>query len=277
MIMKSTPLHVQKSDHIIKLSLNRPEQNNALNLELCSALCEQIDAVATNPAIRLLIISAQGNCFSAGADLKWMQASVNHSTPQLDNIVLRLPTLLNKLYRLNKPTIAIVQGSAYGGALGLLACCDFVIAQSDSHFRFSELRLGLIPALISPYIIKAIGNQNSRFYFLSAEIITAEQAMQLGLVYKVCQNAEVNSVLKQLCQSLLKNSPDAISACKHMLNELSPACITQEVIELSMQHFLEATQSKQARHGIEAFFAKQQPEWCVEYDNQFSESLQSDS
>lgn len=177
------------SDGVAWLSLNRPEKHNAFNDQLIASLLEILDQLSHDTSVTSLVLDAKGKHFSAGADLAWMQSMAAKTEHENQQDAKQLAMLLHKLDTFCKPTIAVVHGAAFGGALGLICCCDIAIGSSDSRFCLSEVKLGLIPATISPYVIRAIGQRQSRRYFLTAELIDAETAQRLDILHHISANS----------------------------------------------------------------------------------------
>ena len=196
---------------IATLTLNRPEKRNALNEALVTALLERLEEINNNPEIRVVILQASGQDFCAGADIHWLMGEDN------DQAVKLLTKLFYKLQQLNKPTLALVQGNVYGGGLGLAACCDIAIASFTAVFCFPEVKLGLIPAIIAPYCIAAIGRRAAQYYFLTAETFKADEACRIGLIQKAVAQADLYSDGLLLAKKILTNKPEAINAAKSLI------------------------------------------------------------
>src|SRR3546814_223298 len=181
------PLFVQEIDKqgVARITLTRAEVHNAFNETLIAELTAALDGAAQDPRVRVVVLAAQGPSFSAGADLNWMRAMAGYSRAENLEDARRLARLMRTLNDMAKPTIALVQGPAYGGGVGLVACCDVAIAVEDAKFCLSEVKLGLIPAVISPYVVATIGESAARRYFLTAETFSSWEAQRLGLVHEV--------------------------------------------------------------------------------------------
>lgn len=246
--------------HIAKISLNRPEKHNAFDEALIKNLTEMLLNIENDSSVRLLLLTGEGKNFSAGADLEWMQKMANYSKQQNQEDAIALARLLQTLNNLRKPTIALSQGAAYGGGVGLLACCDIVIATEESHFCFSEVKLGLIPATIAPYVISAIGERAARRYFLTAEQFSAQQALELGLVHFISsRDASLEKAL-EIATILLHNSPQAITATKQLLQRLR--LIDEKLINDTAELIAQIRTSEEGQAGLKAFLAKEIPPWC---------------
>jgi methylglutaconyl-CoA hydratase len=247
---------------IATLTLNRPEVHNAFDDSVINSLIQHLEAVADDPAVRVLVLRSEGKNFSAGADLNWMRRMASNS--HQENLVdaRGLGRLMQCLNDLPKPTIALVQGAAYGGAVGLAACCDLVVATQTSQFCLSEVRIGLVPAVISPYVVRAIGERQSRRYFLTAEAFSATQAKEWGLVHEMVETADQFDAIKEtLINKLLNNSPMAIKAAKELIFSVSSKPITADVIEATAGCIADIRVSTEGQEGLSAFLEKRKPSW----------------
>jgi len=204
------------------LTLNRPERHNAFNAELIERLITDLALANEDPSVRVLVLTGAGQSFSSGADLGWMQEAAGQDETANREDAERLAALMRSLYELDKPTVARVNGPAYGGGLGLIACCDIAIACTAAKFAFTEVRLGLIPAVISPYILNAIGPRQARRLFLTAESFTATEAQTMGLVHRVVESDQLDSAVERQVTLLLKGGPGAQRECMRLLRRFSP-------------------------------------------------------
>ena len=253
------------ADGIAALTLNRPEVHNAFDDGVIEQLITQLENVASNDAIRILVLRSTGKNFSAGADLGWMRRMANNSHQENLQDAGRLAKLMQLLNDLNKPTIGLVQGAVYGGAVGLAACCDIVIASEDAQFCLSEVKIGLIPAVISPYVIRAIGERQARRYFLTAEAFSAAIAQTLGLVHEVVASAEdFDAACTHITNTLSKNSPQGMRAAKELIFAVSHKVIDQTVIQNTTQRIADIRVSAEGQEGLSAFLEKRKPNWIQE-------------
>lgn len=245
--------------NISYITLDNPRNYNAFSDLLIKDFIKILKDIDRNEEIRIVILKASGQNFSSGADLNWMQSMAQSSKDVNQKDALLLATLLNKLNTLSKPTIALVQGRTFGGALGLLACCDTVIAENNAQFCFSEVKLGLIPATIAPYIIQCIGSSATRHYFITAESFDAKTAQQLGLVHQLCAENELTHAAEKVIQRIQKNGPKSISATKQLIHRIDPInpALMQETAEL----LASIRASKEGQEGIAAFLQKRPPSW----------------
>lgn len=242
---------------VCTLTLNRPERHNAFNAELINELLAALLKINNDDAVRVVVITGSGESFSSGADLEWMKASAKFD--EADNIrdALQLSNLMHLLYDLTKPTIARINGPAFGGALGLIACCDIAVASDTALFAFSEVRLGLAPAVISPYILMSMGPRHARRLFLTAERFTAEEALSFDLIHKVTTPSQLDDEIENQINMLLKGGPEAIKACKKLIPRLTNAQIEEELARL----IAKLRTSPEGQEGLTAFFEKRKPSW----------------
>lgn len=250
-----------QSGAIGQLILNNPEKHNAFNHEILAEFLKRLNELETQSDLRVLILKSQGAHFSAGADLAWMQKVVDYSEAENRADSQLLADLMSALYHFSKPTIALVQGAAYGGANGLIACCDLAIATPESRFCFSETKLGIIPAVISPYVIAAIGERAARRYFLTAEVFDASVAKQLGLIHEISDRDQLETQGQTFAELLLKNGPEALKAAKRLISAVSNARITPELIDHTVQAIAAIRVSPEGQEGLKAFLEKRKPRW----------------
>jgi methylglutaconyl-CoA hydratase len=260
--MSDQVLIVEQQAGTVSLILHRPAVKNALNPELIQALIERLQAINNDPSVRLVIISGNGDNFSAGVDLKWMQESIAFDEQRNLQDASVIATLMRTLNTLNKTTICITHGAIYGGGVGLVACCDIVIALNSSVFCCSEVRLGLSAAVVSPYIINAIGSKAARRWLLTAETFDAVTARELGLVHEVvADQRELSAILDHFESLIMKTGPQAVAATKALLienQEPSAPDIDAKTTRLIAQLRV----SSEGQEGIKAFLEKRQPQWA---------------
>lgn len=260
MNLESNVLIVDNNVGIVTLTLNRPEVRNALNETLIVSLIQELDRLETDSTVKLVVINSLGDNFCAGADLNWMQQSLNYDEAANTEDAIILSTLMRKLNSLPKPTVCITQGAVYGGGIGLVACCDISIAIDTTKFCFSEVKLGLAPAVIEPYIVNAIGNKAARRWMLTAEIFDAKQAEQMGLVNQVITAKQLPDVLGKLEQQIRNNGQHACAATKELLiknldyNDPHSESFTTRLIA-------KLRSSREGQEGIRAFLEKRKPNW----------------
>lgn len=246
---------------VVTLTLNRPDLHNAFDEHLIHDLTQALRAVQDNPRARALVLTGSGMSFSAGADLNWMRRMAGYSEAQNRADADTLATLMSTLDCLPIPTIARVQGSAFGGGVGLVACCDIAVATTSTLFCLSEVKLGLIPAVISPYLIRAIGARHARRYFLTAERFNAAKAQRLGLLHKVVDHADLDATVESILQEFLFNSPAAIAAAKQLVAHVESRPVDQALIDYTAAQIATIRVSAEGREGLTAFLEKRSPAW----------------
>lgn len=246
------------------VTLNRPDRHNAFDditiVELLQALAE----MGANDSVRVVVISSAGKSFCAGADLAWMKRAAGYGADENLRDAKVLAEMLKKLAHLGKPTVARVQGPAYGGGVGLVAACDVAIATFDAQFALSEVKLGLIPATIAPHVIAAIGERAARRYMLTAERFSAAEAYRLGLVHEmVADEAALDDAVGQIVEALLANGPAALRACKELIRAVAGRPLSQELMDDTARRIADARASAEGQEGVAAFLAKRQPNWVA--------------
>jgi methylglutaconyl-CoA hydratase len=257
---ESTVLSECDSNGIATVLLNRPAVHNAFDDALIQTLTTELQRLEADPTVRAVVLAANGRSFSAGADLHWMRRMATYSYDQNLADARQLAGLLGTLNTLAKPTIAKVQGPALGGGVGLVACCDVAVAAETATFALSEVKLGLIPAVISPYVIQALGERQARRYFLTAERFDAWEAHRIGLVHQVVAVDQLDARISQLCQALLANSPAALAAAKDLVHTVGQSP-DEATIEDTAQRIARIRASSEGREGVAAFLEKRRPAW----------------
>lgn len=243
------------------LWLNRPAVNNAFNAQMIDELHDVLAQVETDSQVRLLVLRGRGRHFSAGADLQWMHASAQLGLEANLAEARRLSDLMHRLYTLPCPTLAVVQGAAFAGALGLVSCCDMAIAAEDARFSLSEVRLGLAPAVISPYVVQALGSRATRRYTLTGDLFTATEGLALGLLADVCAPAALDDYAARWVGNLLRNGPQAMRASKALLLEVGEGRLSEPLRRRTEQVIAQLRASSEGQEGIGAFLEKRAPAW----------------
>ncbi|MCP4414192.1 MAG: enoyl-CoA hydratase/isomerase family protein [Gammaproteobacteria bacterium] len=266
-----TNSYLQRVNHnngIVQITLNRPEVHNAFDDKLIAELTHLLLELDKDKATKVIILDAKGKSFSAGADLNWMKRMAGYSREENYHDSLALADLMSALYTMHCPTIAAVQGTAFGGGVGLIACCDIAIASHRVNFCLSEVKLGLIPAVISPYVIKAIGERATKRYFITAEIFDADRALQLGLISELADPDALASKVMALAHKIVSNGPEAVKAAKELINSVIALQSDGDVQQLREKlHSMTATKiadiraSNQGKEGVTAFLEKRQANW----------------
>ncbi len=252
-------------DGVLWLTLNRPEVHNAFGDHLIAELTRALEDAETDDRIRAIVLTGAGQTFSAGADMNWMRSMANASEEENRADALRLAKLLRTLNYHSKPTIARVNGAAFGGGLGLIACCDIVIAVDDAVFALTEVRLGLVPAVISPYVIARIGERQARRFFLTAERFAANRAMRIGLVRELAKLESLDEMVGQQLRWLAEGGPHAVSQAKALIfGVLGKSKEKQEAIDRYTADLIARLRvSNEGQEGLSAFLDKRKPDWTV--------------
>lgn len=255
----------RRAEGVTEVVLNRPDKRNAFDDSIIQQLIAKLEEADRDSATHVVVLRSEGKHFSAGADLAWMQRMANNSHAENLDDAAQLARLLECLNNLSKPTIGLVQGAAYGGAVGLAAACDIVIATAQAQFCLSEVKLGLIPAVISPYVIRAMGERQCRRYFITAEVFSAEQAQEYGLVHLIAESPEaMESRCDDLLGQLRQNGPKAMQAAKALIHAVSTRPIDADVIDDTAQRIADIRVSEEGQEGLSAFLNKRKASWIAE-------------
>ena len=250
----------EQTGGVLRLTLDRPEKSNAFDDLVISGLTEAFLRAAEDPAVRVVVLQAAGKYFSAGGDLGWMQRMAAYSDAENLADARGLARLMQAIDLCPKPVLARVQGSAFAGAVGLIACCDIAIAVPAAQFAVTEVRLGLIPAVISPYVVRAIGIRQARRWCLTAERFSAEQAKAMGLVHEVVAEDQLDAVIQQQIDALLMAAPLALGEAKSLLAYVDQPLSTG-VIDETAARIARLRASAEGREGVRAFLEKRTPSW----------------
>jgi methylglutaconyl-CoA hydratase len=246
---------------VARLTLDRPEVHNAFNDALIAELGGALAELAADETVRVLVLAAEGKSFSAGADLNWMKAMSSYGEADNRADALKLAGLMRRLDRFPRPTVALVQGPAFGGGVGLVACCDIAIAAEDAAFALTEVRLGLVPAVISPYVVRAIGLRAARRYMLTAERFDAAEARRLGLVHEVVPAHGLAEAGAAAVSRLLKGGPAALGECKALLATVAGRALDDTLEQETAALIARLRASPEGREGIGAFLERRKPGW----------------
>jgi methylglutaconyl-CoA hydratase len=251
----------RRAGGVVSLTLDRPEIHNAFDDRLIAGLTGELERLGQDPDLRVLILTGAGRSFSAGADLNWMRRTASYG--EVENLAgaRGLAKLMQTLNELPKPTVARVNGAALGGGTGLVACCDIVVASEQATFGTTEVRLGLIPAVIGPYVLAAIGPRHARRLMLTGERIGAAEALRLGLVHEVVAPEQLDLTVERIVGELLKAGPDAITAAKQLVRDLGGRPIEPSLIDATAQRIAALRATGEAREGVGAFLEKHAPGW----------------
>lgn len=242
--------------------LNRPDIHNAFDDRLIAELTDVFEQLGGDKTVRAVVLSGAGKSFSAGGDLNWMRQFANYSFDENVADARKLARLMQALDEMPKPTIARVQGAAYGGGVGLVSCCDIAVALPSAGFCLSEVKLGLIPAVISPYVVAAIGSREARRYFLTAERFDAAQAFRLGLIHELAEDEpQMDEIIAKLVDALLANGPEAVATSKDLISTVARRPIDPALRDDTARRIAERRASPEGKEGLSAFLEKRKPSW----------------
>lgn len=248
---------------VLTLRMNRPRVHNAFDAEMIRELTGALQTAEKDETVRMVLITGKGSCFSAGADLNWMKSLAEASRDENKRDALRLAKLMRSLNYLSKPTIAKINGAAFGGGLGLIAACDFTVAVDNARFGLTEARLGLAPAVISPYVIRRIGETYARRYFLSAERFDSQRAHDIGLIQQVVAPDQLDDVVDANIRQVLKSGPSAVAECKQLVFKIAGhnADSQKKTDEYTAGLIARLRVSSEGQEGLAAFLEKRKPGW----------------
>ena len=245
-----------------EIRLNDPDVHNALTLDIINELSLCIDELSQDTS-SLILISANGKSFCAGGDLSWMKKQLSAPRENRVKEASKLADLLLKLYNCPKTIIGKVEGNAFGGGIGIMSICDFVFSVKDIKMALTEAKLGLIPATISPYVVRKIGEKNSIHLFTSAKIFSPEDGVKFGLIDFIYEKNEINSKISEFLDSFKNSAPNSILESKKLVRDLSYP-IDQNIVDLTINKLADIWDTKEAKEGINAFFNKKKPNWIKE-------------
>lgn len=249
-------------EKIASISLNRPEVRNAFNDTMIKEFTEILDELDTkNEDIRTLILRGNGKVFSAGADLNWMKSMMNYSHEENVEDSRQLYQLFEKIYNFSIPVITLVHGASIGGANGIIAASDIVLAENNTQFRFSEVKIGLVPATIAPFVVQRAGNHAAKYYMLTGKNFTTKDALRIGLIDSAGNRESIDTELDLLIKEFQKNSPVAVRETKKLLNKIDQYMFGETVKDLSVETISNARVSEEGQEGMKAFLEKREPYW----------------
>ncbi len=261
--MPTDRVSIDRAGCVATLVLNRPAARNALDPATVSELTDKLRQAELDPAIRVVELAAAGSCFSAGADLREMsRGGTAEADASLDD-AHRFVEMLSVLSALEKPTLARVQGAAIGGGVGLVACCDIAVASEQAFFRLSEVQLGLVPAMVGPYLVEALGVRMTRRLMLTSERFDATQAAEWGLVHRVVPHLQLPDACAEMVRNLLRGAPGAQAVCKGLVREIADGPLDDAVQNRTAEVMAMRRRSGEARQGLQAFINKRRPPWAV--------------
>jgi methylglutaconyl-CoA hydratase len=254
-------IRVEVAGPVARVTLDRPEVRNAFNDALIVELTGAFRALGNDGSVRVVVLAASGPAFCAGADLNWMRRMADYTREQNLADAAALAEMLRTIAACPKPVIARVQGDCYAGGLGLVAACDMAVAVEGANFCLSEVKLGLVPATISPYVVRALGARAAQRYMLTAERFDAASAQRLGFVQEVVPATQLDAAVQALVDALLAASPQALAQCKRLLDDVVDRPLDEALIARSVEHIADARASDDGKHGVQSFLAKSKPRW----------------
>ena len=257
-------LEIEMKGPVATIWMNRPDMHNAFDETLITELTAACTALDDDKDVRVVVLAGRGKSFSAGADLNWMKRAANNGVEDNLNDARALAGMLRVLAEMKKPTIARVQGAALGGGMGLAAACDIAVASTKAVFATSEVKFGIIPSAISPYVLRAIGARQAYRYFQSAERISAERAREIGLVHEAVEADELDAKVQEIVTALLQGGPLSQSAAKDLIRAVNNQPINDNLVEDTAHRIAHLRATPEAREGISAFLDKRSPAWVGE-------------
>jgi methylglutaconyl-CoA hydratase len=254
-------IDITMHERVATVTLDRPDVRNAFNEATIAELALAFDELGRDEDVRAIVLAANGTAFCAGADLNWMKQMAGYSDAENLADASRLADMLRTIYLCPKPTVAKVQGDCYAGGMGLVAACDIAVAADGANFCLSEVKLGLIPATISPYVIKAMGEACARRYFLTAERFSAREAHRIGFVQELAAAADLDSTVAAIVKALVSNSPNAVKEAKVLMRDIAGRPVDNELLTDTAERIAAIRASTEGREGVASFLEKRRPSW----------------
>jgi methylglutaconyl-CoA hydratase len=259
--MKYLQLTVQ--DGVATLVLSRPEVRNAFNDEVIAEFTQAFGELGGREDVRCVVLAAEGVAFCAGADLNWMRRMADYTHAENLADAAQLAEMLRVIYECPKPTVARIQGDVFAGGMGLVAACDMAVSVDTANFCLSEVKLGLIPATISPYVIRAMGARAAHRYFLTAERFDAQEAHRIGFIHSMVTGEALDAKVAEITRALVSASPEAVKACKQLLQDVAGRDISADLIASTVQGIADIRSSEQGKEGVQSFLQKRKPSWLL--------------
>jgi methylglutaconyl-CoA hydratase len=248
---------------VATVTLNRPDVRNAFNETTIAEITEVFQQLDADATVRAIVLAANGPAFCAGADLNWMKKMADYTHAENLADAGQLAAMLVAIYRCSKPVVAKVQGDCYAGGMGLVAACDIAVSVDTANYCLSEVRLGLIPATISPYVIKAMGESAARRYFITAERFSAAEAQRIGFVHEVTSADTLDAKVAEIVKALCANSPNAVRQAKQLVQDVSSRELTPELVAATVEGIAQIRASEEGREGVRSFLEKRKPSWLM--------------
>ena len=252
---------ISASNGVHTITLNKPGKRNAMDKVFVQELLSALTEVEEDKSTGVLILRANGEHFSAGADIGWMQKIAAGSKEDNVQDALELATVMHRIYTFSKPVIVLAQGATLGGGLGLLAACDIAIAANNASFAFSEVKIGITPSVVSPYVIAAMGERAARYYFLTAARFGAHEAHRMGFIHQVVEPGELDSTGMTIANEILCNSRHAVSEVKNLMKRVAREEIDENLIQFTAEHLADMRSTPDAKEGLQSFLEKRAPVW----------------
>jgi methylglutaconyl-CoA hydratase len=254
-------LDISIDGKVATITLNRPDVRNAFNETTIAEIKQAFEEAGSIEGVRAIVLAANGPAFCAGADLNWMKKMAGYTHAENHADALQLAQMLRTIYLCPKPVVAKVQGDCYAGGMGLVAACDIIVAVDAANFCLSEVKLGLIPATISPYVIKAMGENASRRYFLTAERFTAQEALRLGFAHEVVAADALDAKVAEIVKALVNNSPNAVRQAKELVRDVAGQPVNDALLADTAERIAHIRASGEGREGVQSFLEKRKPAW----------------
>lgn len=255
------PLVIDVQGHIGRITLNRPAVRNAFNDSVIIELTQAFQELSARSDVRCIVLAAEGAAFCAGADLNWMRKIADYAASDNAADAAKMAEMLRLIYTCQKPTVARIQGDAYAGGMGLVAVCDVAVSVDTAQYCLSEVKLGLIPATISPYVIRAMGARAAHRYFLTAERFSAAEAHRIGLVHEVVAADQLDAKVAEITSALCNASPNAVKVCKKLVQDVAGRDISQPLIDATVAGIADIRSSAEGKEGVSSFLQKRKPRW----------------
>ncbi len=259
--MTYSTLQTTLSQGVAVIWLNRPDVRNAMTIELIGELTDAVNAASEDPEVRAIVLAGTGKAFCAGADLNWMKAASTYGPAENEADSIKLANLLRAIAESPKPTVARVHGPAFAGGLGLVSACDIAVASFEAKFCLTEVRIGLIPAMISPYVIRAMGPRAASRYFLTAEVFDAAEAYRLGIVQELAPPEELDAAVNRILGTLVLAGPRAMADTKRLIHDITGKTVDDALARDTAQRIAQSRASEEGREGIASFLEKRKPNW----------------
>jgi len=261
--MTTTALQITQDGAVLRLTLSRPDIRNAFNDEAIAQITAAFQDAASRAEVRAVVLAAEGKAFCAGADLNWMRRMADYSREENLQDAAQLAEMLRVIYECPKPTIARIQGDVYAGGMGLVAACDMAVSVDTANFCLSEVKLGLIPATIGPYVARAMGARAAHRYFLTAERFDAREAHRIGFVHEVVGADQLDAKVAELTNALVSASPNAVRSAKALVQDVAGQPIEAPLIGRTVEGIADIRSSREGREGVQSFLQKRKPFWLA--------------